>query len=447
MDLSKHLQNAAEAVKRRNYPFAVNLYSQLLALQPDNGEARAGLRQALFQKAAAKAPSRASAIVAGGVHLVVAGIARAMGKHLAAAKAYERYLVHDPLSEGANLGLGTCLEKAGCRNSALAVYRAFAEANQRCLQAARKAGELLYEAGQLDAALAMYEQALRVDPRDQESLKARKNLAAEGALRSSGIATAKSSRDLVKDKDEQRRLETAKRLQLTPEELAKARSEMEGRLAAAPDDPALLAQAADLAEKAGDYAAAVAAAERLERLAPGDPQRLRRLGDLKLRAEERRVAEAEASGDAAKAAAARKTLTDLRVAEFKRRVGHNPTDLGLRLDLGTALLASGRVDESIAELQQAVKDPKRKAEALLALGRAFRGKGLVDLAIGQFEKALDAVGGSAAAKAVLYELGSLCEESGKFDLALKHFGRVLEQDIGFQDVASRVETLKARLRA
>ena len=49
----------------------------------------------------------------------------------------------------------------------------------------------------------MYELALKVDPRDQESLKARKNLAAEGALRSTGIEEAESSRDLIKDKGKQ----------------------------------------------------------------------------------------------------------------------------------------------------------------------------------------------------------------------------------------------------
>ncbi len=33
MDLSKHLETAAEAVKRRNYPYAVKLYHQLLSLR------------------------------------------------------------------------------------------------------------------------------------------------------------------------------------------------------------------------------------------------------------------------------------------------------------------------------------------------------------------------------------------------------------------------------
>mgnify|MGYP000958256510 CR=1 FL=1 len=44
--------------------------------------------------------------------------------------------------------------------------------------AARSAGALLYEQGKLHEALAFYEMALKVDPRDQEALKARKDLAA-----------------------------------------------------------------------------------------------------------------------------------------------------------------------------------------------------------------------------------------------------------------------------
>ena len=47
MDLSKHLENAKDAVKRRNHALAIKIYGQVLQLQPDFGEARAGLRRAL----------------------------------------------------------------------------------------------------------------------------------------------------------------------------------------------------------------------------------------------------------------------------------------------------------------------------------------------------------------------------------------------------------------
>ena len=54
MDYSKHIQKAEEAARRRNYDFAIQLYQQLLEINPDVGEARAGLRQALLKRHQAK---------------------------------------------------------------------------------------------------------------------------------------------------------------------------------------------------------------------------------------------------------------------------------------------------------------------------------------------------------------------------------------------------------
>ena len=165
MDLSKHLEKAKEAVKRRNYPFAINLYSQLLGLQPDNGAARSGLREALFKKAEAKPPSKLFAMIGGGPSLLLAKLFGLIRQHNAAASNYERYLRMDPLSESVNVSLATSLDRAGHSNSALAVYQAYARQEPRCLVASREAGRLLYEAGKLDDALEMYEQALKVEDR------------------------------------------------------------------------------------------------------------------------------------------------------------------------------------------------------------------------------------------------------------------------------------------
>jgi tetratricopeptide (TPR) repeat protein len=442
MDLSKHLEKADEAVKRRNYAFAVNLYGQLLGLQPDNGKARAGLRTALFKKAEQKKPSKAFAMVAGGIHLLVGKVSALCGGHGAAAKAYERYLAMDPLAEGPNLALAEALERAGHKHSALAVYRAFAEHEPRCLPAARAAGRLLYETGELQDAYAMFEQALKVDPRDQEALRARKNLAAEGALRQTGIETAKSSRELIKDKEQQKRLEKSARRQLSAEEIEAELDEVENRLAAEPDDVEALLRAGELHEMRRDLQVALDCFERAAELRRDDAGLEVRVGDLRLRVQEGRVAKAEAAGDRTAAGIAREALAGMRVAEFRRRVERLPTDLGLRFELGQALLAAGEHDQAIGELQQAVKDPRRQAEALLALGRAFRAKDLGDLAIAQLEKALAAAGGDALRKDIRYELGEVAELGGDREAALKHFGAILESDYGFKDVAERVAKLK-----
>ena len=100
-------------------------------------------------------------------------------------------------------------------------------------------------------------------------------------------------------------------------------------------------------------------------------------------------------------------------------------------------------DAAIAELQQAVKDPRKKNESLFLLGKAFQAKRLPDLALGQFEKALQAAGSGVLAKEALYEMGRIFQEQGKGDEALKHYTRILEQDIGFRDVTTLVEQLKS----
>jgi len=66
-----------------------------------------------------------------------------------------------------------------------------------------------------------------------------------------------------------------------------------------------------------------------------------------------------------------------------------------------------------------------------------------ELALGQFDKAMQAAGSGALAKEALYEMGIICSELGKRDDALRHFTRILEQDIGFRDVARKVEQMKA----
>lgn len=442
MDLGKHLENAADAVKRRAFPLAIKIYGQVLQIQPDYGDARLGLRKALFAKAAQKAPSKLLALLVGGPSLLIAEVSRVCGRHAAAARAYERYLVHDPLAEGANLKLGRALQAAGLRKSALAVFDAYAAAQPRCLEACRSAGALFYEQGKVPQALAMYEQALKVDPRDQESLKARKDLAAEGALRNTGIEKAQSSRELIKDKEQQRQLERQERLQLTAEEVEKELDELEGKLQQSPDDQKVLRRAAKLREMAKDLAGALDLLERLLQKNPKDVELLDAAGDLRVRLQEQAVEKAQKRGDDAAAARARKALAELRVAEARRRVERNPADFGARFQLGSSLLESGEVDAAIAELQQAVKDPRKKTEALFLLGRAFQQKNLPELALGQFDKALQGAGTGSLAKESLYEMGEICAALGKRDEALRHWSRILEQDISFRDVARKVEQMK-----
>jgi tetratricopeptide (TPR) repeat protein len=232
-------------------------------------------------------------------------------------------------------------------------------------------------------------------------------------------------------------------LQLSAEEVEAELTEVEQKLQDNPSDGKLLRRGARLRELAKDLPGALDLIEQLLRLQPDDGEVQELAGDLRIRLQEQMVQKAERSGDAAAAGRARAALHQLRVGEARRRVERNPADLGARFDLGASLLAVGETDAAIAELQQGVKDPRKKNEALFLLGRAFQQKNLLELALGQFDKAAQAAGSGVMAKEALYEMGGICQAMGKREDALRHFTRILEQDIGFRDVATKVEQLKA----
>jgi tetratricopeptide (TPR) repeat protein len=169
-----------------------------------------------------------------------------------------------------------------------------------------------------------------------------------------------------------------------------------------------------------------------------------RLGDIRLALAREAIEEARDSGDEARVQAAEEALRRDEVAEYRRRVDAHPTDPSLRFLLGGALYRVERLDDAIGEFQQSVKDPRRRVDSLVMLGQAFYRKGHLDLARSQLEKALESIGGmNQRAKDILYNLGTISEKQGRREDAAEFFKKIYEVDIGFRDVSSKIEQLKA----
>jgi tetratricopeptide (TPR) repeat protein len=117
--------------------------------------------------------------------------------------------------------------------------------------------------------------------------------------------------------------------------------------------------------------------------------------------------------------------------------------MALRFALGEEFLKAGNPDKAIEEFQKAVKDPRKRIEALGLLGECFLQKGLYDLAARQLEKALEESPGlnSERGKAVVYNLGVLREKQGNLAAAKEQFLKVYEVDVSFRDVADKVTRL------
>lgn len=440
MDFTKHIQKAEEALKRRNWDFAVEVYRQLLDIDPDHGEARAGLRVAYRKKHEAKRGSKLLRAIGGAMPLVTAKSLRKAGKHGAAAKQLEGYLASNPMDVEANLLLGRCLEDAGWFQSARAVYEYLAEIAPKSPEGLKRAGAMMHRTGEPAKALEYYERALAADPRDQEALKARKDLAAESALASARYDQVQHSRDQIKDKDQARQLERSRRRHLSAEDLQEELTRLETRFADDPRNPDLMLEIATIHERLHDWEAALDFVERAASYKKDSYELICKEGDLRSRILKKELARAGKDGDQEAASTVERQLWEHEAKDYRRRVELHPGDAELRVGLGRRLMRLDELDAALAEFQKAQADPRVQRDAVFCMAQCFQRKGFRDLARKEYERALEGVQDTdERAKEILYNLGSISEEQGQAEEAGAFYARVYQVDIGYRDVAAKME--------
>ena len=117
------------------------------------------------------------------------------------------------------------------------------------------------------------------------------------------------------------------------------------------------------------------------------------------------------------------------------------------MTLARTYLEMGLSDEAVNPLENASKAPRFRFEAASLLGRIFQGRGDTPRAIEWLERAAEAPAPSEeASRALLYDLGTMVEESGDTARALAVFMELQSEAGDYRDVAERVERL-ARVEA
>lgn len=442
MDFTKQIQKADEAAKKRNYDFAVELYQQILDIDLDQGEARAGLRQALKKRHDLKKGGGGFLrALSGAPQLAAAKALHKARKYDACAKALEGFLASSPLDEDANLLLGMALEDGGHFKSARAVYEFIAEIAPRNCQGLKRAGAMTARLGDHEKALEYFERALAIDPRDQESIKARKDMSAERAMAKSSLPIG-HSREQIKDKDRSAEIERDKRLHQSDDELREELARLEARYAEN-SDVAIMERMAEVHEKLKDPETALEWIERALSYKKDDPALAARAADLRGKALKKAIAHAGKSGDEARAGQLERELWRHEADELRRRIAANPGDLASRLQLGRRLLRLGELDGAMTELQKTTSDPRNRREAQFLLAQCFQAKGFRDLARKEYNNSLDgAPQNDERAKEILYNLGALAEDDQDVASARAFYSRVFEVDIGYRDVAQKMERFR-----
>jgi pilus assembly protein FimV len=142
--------------------------------------------------------------------------------------------------------------------------------------------------------------------------------------------------------------------------------------------------------------------------------------------------------------------------EFRAELGEmgaEDEDLETHYNLGIAFREMGLLEEAIGEFQKVAKANDRgKAfryamQCSTLLGLAFMEKGQPDIAAIWYERALTTPGLDSESKLALrYDLGVAQETAGDLEAALKSFSQVYAINIDYRDVAERIASLQKPAR-
>ena len=141
---------------------------------------------------------------------------------------------------------------------------------------------------------------------------------------------------------------------------------------------------------------------------------------------------------------ARRNAASFQLAECQKRVEKYPTDLAIRFEMGVLYFQEGKISEAIQEFQKAQGNPHKRIASMSYLAQCFSSRKMYDMAARRLEDALkEKPGFDDEKKDLIYNLGLVLEKMGKREEAIEQFKLIYEVDIGYKDVAAKVDAFYA----
>jgi tetratricopeptide (TPR) repeat protein len=440
---------ALAALERNNLDYAIEMFQQCLAIEPNFTQSRKFLRATQMKRAESSGKFKHMMATARVTPLI--GKAKmAAGKNPTDAMTLaEQALSEDPKNGQALSILAEAAEAAGFPETAAQTLETYTKISPRDPKALHRLARCYTVMERHDLARDIYERLLQINPSDFDAQKGIKDATAHGAMQTGGWEEAGSYRDVIKDKGEAVALEQQSRMvraedmieNLIKEHLAKAQQE--------PDNPIhrrelgkLYAQKGDL-DRALKYLEEISTAE-----AGGDPTLEKEIADIKTKRVRAAINEKkqQLAANPGNTAALEKEIAALEIEharllmrDAERLVERYPNDLMYRYDLGVLYMKTGNTQGAVEQFQKSVGQPQRRVASLNYLGQCFQEMGLHDLAIDQYTKAIDELPVMDGLKKDLtYNLGNAYEALGETDKATAEYKKIAAVDFGFRDVREKI---------
>lgn len=449
VDLSKHVARMKQALDRRNYEMVFEVADNCMEVAPDNLE----VHRLIIEAAKRKAKEHTARSLFGGLSLP--SLTRDPQKAFAQAvsrlaKAFDAKVlaeVGDAASKLKETGIKTMVEVAMLyyeEQRATGLFNPMVMWSLAHLYFERSStpGNQQHDED-LNRAIALMHELDRAMPNHPDAGRTGKNWEAAKSLKTRNAPKAGDFTTQIADKDKARRLEMENRIIRTVDDAREVLQYIDRDLKQNDQDKHKWSKKATIHRQIGELEQARNAFMRAQALDPHDFQITMRLGDLAIDEAKARVQAAEQAGQDARAL--KRDLLALEIAEYRKRVERQPTDMGHKWNLGAKLWESGDVDGAAAEFQKTVQDPRLRMRSHRLLGLCFTSKKLLELASQQYTAylALAEDTQSTETKEVMYLLARAYEDQGKTDLAIQALEKLVVIDLGFKDAAERLNTLRS----
>jgi tetratricopeptide (TPR) repeat protein len=447
-DLRELFQKGVTAVQRQNLDYAIAIFQQVVQREPAFLEGRQALRAAQIKKVGSSTGFFKKMLGGATSSPLMAKAQMAKNKNpLEAVQMAEQILESDPNNSIGHKILAEAAAGAGLYKTACFAYEILLKASPRDYDLTMAYGEALAAAGQVTKAEFVYQELQRAHPTKAEIAMALKDLAAKRTLKEGGYDALAggtgSYRDILKDKGEAVRLEQENRVVKNEDDASRLIRQYEVRLATEPRNFKLLRNIAELYTQQKDYEKALEYYERIRSSEAGaDPSLEKAISDTTLRQFDHRMAQLDATDptQAEQIEQLRSERTAFQIEDTRKRAEKYPTDLLIKFELGVLFFQAGKFNDAIQEFQKAQGNPSKRLAAMTYMAQCFSGSNKNDMAARKLQEALkEKPVFDDEKKEMTYYLGCVLEKMGKKEEAIEQFKQIYEMDIGYKDVAAKVD--------
>lgn len=447
-ELRELYQKGSTALVRQNFDYALAIFQQVLQKEPGFFDCRQALRAAQFKKAGGSTSFFKRVLGNASSSPLIAKAQMAIRKSpLEALQTLEQVLCGDPPNTTAHKMVADAALAADLPRTAALSLEILLKNTPKDYELSMQYGEALARCGQIPKAEAVYEELMRAFPHRPQIAEALKNLSARNSGYEALADGQGSYRDILKNKDEAVQLEQEKREIKTDDVANRLIKEYEQRLISEPKNIKTLRTLSELYSQKKDFDKALEYAERIRSTDGGaDPSLDRFIADIHLKRFDHQLAQLDLSSpdQAEQAARIQAERAEYQLAECKGRADRYPTDLQLRFELGELYFKTGKLSEAIQEFQKAQSNPSRRIASMGYLGQCFARRNMNDLAARTMQNAIkEKPIFDEEKKELIYQLGCILEKMAKKEEAIEQFKQIYEIDIGYKDVAAKVDAFYA----